>query len=73
MKTIGLILKGILLYATILSYVIFVCGIDYIYDNGYFLSAIIIIATLTYICYNIISEEEADILIGNKFLEKHKK
>ena len=66
MKTIKLILKGILLYTTRRAAVLYVCGIDSIYDNGYFLPATGIVALLIYICYKTITEEEADILLGNK-------
>ena len=67
MKTIKLILKGILLYTTIALTTIYICGVDSIYDNGYFLPATGIVALLIYICYKTITEEEADILSGNKF------
>ena len=67
MKTIKLILKGILLYTTIIVVILYVCGVDSIYNNGYFLPATGIVALLIYICYKTITEEEADILSGNKF------
>ena len=67
MKTIKLILKGILLYTTITLTTIYICSVDSIYDNGYFLPATGIVALLIYICYKTITEEEADILSGNKF------
>lgn len=66
MKTIKLILKGILLYTTMILAMLYVCGVDSIYDNGYFLPATGIVALLIYICYKTITEEEADILSGNK-------
>lgn len=66
MKTIKLILKGILLYTTMIAAMLYVCGVDSIYDNGYFLPATGIVALLIYICYKTITEEEADILSGNK-------
>lgn len=66
MKTIKLILKGILLYTTIITAILYICGVDSIYDNGYFLPATGIVALLIYICYKTITEEEADILSGNK-------
>lgn len=66
MKTIKLILKGILLYITIIAAMLYVCGVDSIYDNDYFLPATGIVALLIYICYKTITEEEADILSGNK-------
>lgn len=66
MKTIKLILKGILLYTTMIAAMLYVCGVDSIYDNGYFIPATGIVALLIYICYKTITEEEADILSGNK-------
>lgn len=66
MKTIKLILKGILLYTTMILAMLYICGVDSIYDNGYFLLATGIVALLIYICYKTITEEEADILSGNK-------
>ena len=66
MKTIKLILKGILLYTTIIVAMLYICGMDSIYDNGYFLLATGIMALLIYICYKTITEEEANILSGNK-------
>ena len=66
MKTIKLILKGILLYTTIITAMLYICGVNSIYDNDYFLPATGIVALLIYICYKTITEEEADILSGNK-------
>ena len=66
MNTIKLILKGILLYTTMILAILYICGVDSIYDNGYFLPATGIVALLIYICYKTITEEEADILSGNK-------
>lgn len=66
MKTIKLILKGILLYTTMILAMLYICGVDSIYDNGYFLPATGIVTLLIYICYKTITEEEADILSGNK-------
>lgn len=66
MNTIKLILKGILLYATIILAMMYICGVDSIYDNSYFFPATGIVALLIYICYKTITEEEANILSGNK-------
>lgn len=66
MNTIKLILKGILLYTTMILAMLYICGVDSIYDNGYFLPATGIVVLLIYICYKTITEEEADILSGNK-------
>lgn len=66
MNTIKLLLKGILLYTTMILAMLYICGVDSIYDNGYFFPATGIVALLIYICYKTITEEEADILSGNK-------
>ena len=66
MKTFILICKGILLYTTIFLTLLYLCGIDSIYDNGYFIEGLLIIITLICICYNIISSEELEIILFNK-------
>lgn len=66
MNTIKLILKGILLYTTIIVVILYVCGVDSTYDNGYFFLATSIVALLIYICYKTITKKEANILSGNK-------
>lgn len=68
MKTTKLILKGLLFYTTIILSILYVCSVDSIYDNNYFLTATGIVALLIYVCYKTITKEEADILSGNKFL-----
>ena len=45
---------------------LYICGVDSIYDNGYFLPATGIVALLIYICYKTITKEEVNILSGNK-------
>lgn len=66
MKTTKLILKGLLFYTTIILSILYVCSVDSIYNNNYFLTATGIVALLTYVCYKTITKEEADILSGNK-------
>lgn len=70
MKTIKLILKGILLYTTMILAILYICGVDSIYNNGYFLPATGIVALLIYICYKTITKEEANILSGNKLFRE---
>lgn len=53
-----LILKGILLYTTIISVLLFICGIDSLYDNGYFGIAFFIIFIEGLLCYSTISIED---------------
>ena len=70
MKTIKLIIKGVLLYVTFLLSFFFLAGVDSIYDNGYFIRFIIVIIALCYICYKTISKEELKILTMDKLLNK---
>ena len=76
MNTIKLILKGILLYTTIIVVILYVCGVDSIYNNCYFFPATGIVALLIYICYKTITNEELDILSGvnlfGKLSDKHR-
>lgn len=66
-NNIKLILKGILLWITILTIVIFITGIDSICDNGYFIPMIILCVILGYSCYRTISEKELEIISFYKF------
>lgn len=50
MKTLILILKGMLLYTTALVTILFISGIDSLYDRGYFLYGLFIVAALIRIC-----------------------
>ena len=71
MKTkITLVLKGILLYTTIIVCMLSAMGIDSIYENGYFIIDIVICAGLIYTCYKTINKEEVDTLTLNKYLGK---
>ena len=67
-KTIKLVLKGILLYITIIVCMLSAMGIDSIYENGYFIIDIVICAGLIYTCYKTINKEEMDTLTLNKYL-----
>ena len=68
MKTFKLIIKGMLLYITILVTIIFMMGIDSIYDNGYFFYGIMLVSALIFVCYKTINEEELEILTLYKYL-----
>lgn len=70
MKRLILVLKGLLLYTTILAVILLVGGVDSLYDNGYLMEAIIIVAILIYLCHKMISKEERDTVLGNKFLKR---
>lgn len=66
MKTkITLVLKGILLYTTIIVCMLSAMGIDSIYDQGYFLIDVVICTSLIYACYKTINEAELNILTLN--------
>lgn len=68
MKTIKMIFKGMLLYITILVTMIFIMGVDSIYDQGYFFYGIMLVAALVFVCYKTINKEELEVLTFNKYL-----
>ena len=68
MKT-KLILKGLLLYTTILAITVFISGIDSIYDNGYFTHSFTVCVALCYACYKLISKEEFEVLTLYKWID----
>jgi hypothetical protein len=67
-KTIIIVLKGVLLYATLLVFILFITGVDSIYDNGYFIHSIIICAILFYACCKLINAEELDTITLYKWI-----
>ena len=68
MKTFKLIIKGMLLYITILATIIFMMGINSIYDNGYFFYSVMLVAALIFVCYKTINKEELEMLTLYKYL-----
>lgn len=68
MRTFKLIIKGMLLYITILVTIIFMMGIDSIYDNGYFFHGLILVLVLVGVCYKNINKEELEMLTLYKYL-----
>lgn len=64
-----LFLKGLLLYVTVLFILLFISGIDSVYEQGYFVEAIIIGAILCITCTKNISYEELKILTFQKYFE----
>lgn len=62
MKAFKLIIKGVLLYVTILVTLLYMMGIDSIYDNGYFIHGLVLISILVGVCYKTINKEELEIL-----------
>ncbi len=70
MNIIKKILKGLLLWMTISIIILFMSGVDSIYDNGYFIHGILVCAITCYLCYRYISIEEFEELSGYKWLDK---
>lgn len=68
MKTFKLIVKGVLLYVTTLVTLLYMMGIDSIYDNGYFFHGLILVLILIGVCYKTIDKEELEILTLNRYL-----
>ena len=68
MRTFKLIIKGMLLYMTTLVIMMFIIGIDSIYDQGYFFYGIMLIAVLIFMCYKTINKEELEMLTIPKCL-----
>lgn len=68
MKAFKLIIKGVLLYVTTLVTLLYMMGIDSIYDNGYFIHGLILVLILVGVCYKTINKEELEILTFNKYL-----
>lgn len=67
MKAFKLIIKGVLLYVTILVTLLYMMGIDSIYDNGYFIHGLVIILVLVGVCYKTINKEELEILTLSRY------
>ena len=68
MRTFKLIIKGVLLYVTILVTLLYMMGIDSIYNNGYFFHGLILILVLIGVCYKTINKEELEMLTLYKYL-----
>lgn len=67
MKTFKLIIKGVLLYVTTLVTLLYMTGIDSIYDNGYFIHGLILVLILIGVCYKTINKEELEILTLSRY------
>jgi len=68
MKKFKLIIKGVLLYVTTLVTLLYMMGIDSIYDNGYFFHGLILVLILIGVCYKTTNKEELEILTLHKYL-----
>lgn len=73
MNKFKLIIKGILLWTTAFVTILFVAGVDSIYDKGMdtFLGMIVLIGILIFCCIAAISEKNLDIITFNKYLKKY--
>ena len=71
-RFIGYILKAILLYGTAFLCILFVEGVESIYDKGMdtFLGMIVLIGILIFCCYKLISEKEFEVLSLYKWFNK---
>ena len=58
MNKFKLILKGIMLWTTAFVTMLFIAGMDSIYDNGYFLQTLAAVVVMILCCHKLISEEE---------------
>lgn len=67
MNTFKLIIKGVLLYVTTLVTLLYMMGIDSIYDNGYFIHGLILVSILIGVCYKTINKEELEILTLSRY------
>lgn len=72
MKSIKLILKGILSWLTAIIVLLSVCGIDGIADKGYgwFFGIIVLDIMLVLACFYTITEEECKIVSGYNLFNK---
>ena len=70
MRKFKLTIKGIMLWITAFVTILFVSGVDSIYDNGYFFQTIIAVAVMIFYCYKLISEEEFEILSLYRWFNK---
>lgn len=66
-KTIIMVYKGILLYTTMIATMLFIAGVDSIYDNGFFFEGIFIVGCLIWACKTVINEEELNTLLLTKY------
>lgn len=64
------IIKGILLWTTAFVTILFVAGVDSIYDNGYFFQTLIAVIVMMFWCYKLISEKEFEVLSLYKWFNK---
>ena len=68
MRTFKLVIKGVLLYVTILVTLLYMMGIDSICNNGYFFHGLILVLILIGVCYKTINKGEFGMLTLYKYL-----
>ena len=66
MNKFKLILKGVLLWTTIIAIALFISGIDGI-PFSYIIISLVVISILCYTCYKVISEDELETLTLYKY------
>ena len=64
------IIKGILLWTTGFVTILFVAGVDSIYNNGYFFQTLIAVVVMIFCCYKLISEKEFEVLSLYRWFNK---
>lgn len=70
MNKFKLIIKGILLWTTAFVTILFVAGVDSIYDNGYFFQTLMAVIVMMFWCYKLISEKEFEVLSLYRWFNK---
>lgn len=70
MKRFKLILKGVLLWVTAFAVMLFISGVDSLYDNEYFFQTLIVVIAMCCTCLYTITEEEYKIVSGYNLLNK---
>lgn len=70
MNKFKLTLKGIMLWTTVFVTMLFIDGIDSIYDNGYFFQTLAAVVVMILCCHKLISEEEFEILSLYRWFNK---
>lgn len=70
LSLIKLICKGILLYTTIITFILVILCIDGVYDNNYLLYTVGICVSLAVLCKLSISFSDLEILMFSKWFDK---
>ena len=70
MNKFKLILKGMMLWTTAFMTMLFIAGVDSIYDNGYFFQTLILIIVMCCTCFYTITEKEYKIVSGYNLFNK---